>query len=79
MDVPFSLATVTELFALFKVKFFYHLWSGDLMRILWFHQQKEPDCSIVRAIDVQKIWNEKYTGSCLMPANEWLQQNALTL
>ena len=50
----------------------------DLMRILYFHQQKKPDCSIARAIDVQKIWNEKYSGSCLLPANEWLQQNALT-
>ncbi len=50
----------------------------DLMRILWFHQQKKPDCSIARAVDVQKIWNEKYKGSCLMPAHEWLQHNTLT-
>ena len=50
----------------------------DLMRILYFHQQKKPDCSIARAIDVQKIWNEKYSGSCLMSAKEWLQQNSLT-
>ena len=42
----------------------------DLMRVLWFHKEKKPECTIARAIDVQKIWNERYRGSCLATAGD---------
>ena len=42
----------------------------DLMRVLWFHKKYSHDCSIVRAIDVQKLWNERYSGSCLAPVDD---------
>ena len=42
----------------------------DLMRVLWFHKETKPECTIAHAIDVQKIWNERYIGSCLAKAGD---------
>ena len=39
----------------------------DVMRVLWFHKKHSHDCTIARAVDVQKLWNERYSGSCLAP------------
>lgn len=42
----------------------------DMMKVLWFHKEESQDCTIAQAIDVQKLWNEKYSGSCLAPVSE---------
>ena len=42
----------------------------DVMRVLWFHKKHSHDCTIARAVDVQKLWNERYSGSCLAPVTE---------
>ena len=66
MECGDSLRLSNHHFASSAVRDMHHV-HRDVMRVLWFHKKHSHDCTIARAVDVQKLWNERYSGSCLAP------------